>query len=69
MFYTYDYELTPKEARKNLEDFGKMASIFLVVWGLKSDIAYAVDLSNRDLILIPKDSKPTKDMVLWYQLI
>jgi hypothetical protein len=60
MFYTYGDELTPKEARKNLEDFGKVASTFLVVWGLKSAIAYAVDLPNSDLI--PKDQKPTKDM-------
>lgn len=39
-----------------------MASTFLVVWGLKSAIAYAVavDLPNSDLTL--KDPKPTKDM-------
>lgn len=60
MFYTYGDELAPKEARKNLEDFGKVASTFLVVWGLKSAIAYAVDLPNSDLT--PKDPKPTKDM-------
>ena len=60
MFYTYGDELTPKEARKNLEDFGKVASTFLVVWGLKSAIAYAVGLPNSDLT--PKDPKPTKDM-------
>nr|UDP55501.1 hypothetical protein orf147a [Schizostauron trachyderma] len=60
MFYTYGDELTPKEARKNLEDFGKVASTFLVVWGLKSAIAYAVDLPNSDRP--PKDPKSTKGM-------
>ena len=60
MFYTYGDELTPKEARKNLEDFGKVASTFLVVWGLKSAIAYAVDLPKSELT--PKDPKPINNM-------
>jgi hypothetical protein len=37
-----------------------VASTFLVVWGLKSAIAYTVDLPNSDLT--PKYPKPTKHM-------
>ena len=46
IFSTYGDELTPKQVRKNVEDFGKVASTFLLVWGLKSAVSYAVDLPN-----------------------
>ena len=48
------------DGRKNLEDFGKVVSTFLVAWGVKSAISYTVDLPNTDLT--PKDPKSTKDL-------
>lgn len=60
MFYTYGDELSPEEARRNLEKFGKVATTFLLVLGIKSAVSYAVDLPKSDLS--PTDGKPTKEM-------